>query len=164
MGIDGIEQPIIIDIDDKLRIRKPKKEEWQKSLEWYKNEKVMYYSEGVQDRTYKKEDINRMYSYLSKIGELYFIEIYEGRWLSIGDVVLSDRNLPIVIGEERYWGLGIGRKVVNTLLKRAKKIGINSIRIPEIYHYNDRSRRLFESLGFIKCGETKKGESYIVEL
>ena len=62
-----------------------------------------------------------MYEYLSTRGELYFIEVKEdGHFKAIGDVTLWEENLPIAIGEEAYWGQGIGKLVIQTLLKRAK--------------------------------------------
>jgi uncharacterized protein GlcG (DUF336 family) len=67
--------------------------------------------------------IKRMYTYLESIGELYFIEVYEGNtWIPVGDVTLSDKNMPIAIGEPKYWGRGIGKDVISKLLERAKKI------------------------------------------
>ncbi|WDV46389.1 GNAT family protein [Clostridiaceae bacterium M8S5] len=164
MGFDGIKQPKIIQINNWLQLRRPDDKEWKKAIEWYNNEKVMYYSEGITDKIYDMYIIERMYTYLSKIGELYFIEtLDDGKWQSIGDVTLAESNLPIVIGQERFWGLGIGKKVVTKLLERATQIGIREITI-EIYSYNERSKRLFESLGFIKIGETEKGESYSIKL
>lgn len=112
MGFEGIIQPEIIYIDEKIRLRNPDKIEWNTALPWYQNPKVLYFSEGVTDKVYDIETINRMYSYLSSIGELYFIESFEdGIWKPIGDVTLSEKNMPIAIGEEKYWDKGIGKKL-----------------------------------------------------
>ena len=109
--------------------------------------------------------INRMYQYLSSIGELYFIEILENQtWKLIGDVTLSEQNMPIVIGEEKYWGNGIGKKVIYTLIKRAKAIGLTKIYIPVIYLYNECSQNLFKSTGFIETNENKTEKSYELNL
>ena len=95
-----------------------------------------------------------------------------GKALSLGGVKtppklrfsLSEQNMPIAIGDERYWGKGIGKKVIKKLIDRAKIINLEKIYIPAIYKYNDRSRNLFTSLGFIMVGENEKEESFELKL
>ena len=161
MAFCFIEQPKIIDVDEKLRLRKFDESEYAKAIPWYENPQVLLFSEGITDRVYDIEVLNRMYKYLGSIGEIYFIEVFEdGAWQAVGDVTLSDRNMPIVLGDEKYWGKGIGRRVIAALLQRAKNIGLEKIFIPAIYKYNDRSRNLFKSFGFVKIAENGKEESY----
>lgn len=165
MAIKDNVQPEIINIDNELRLIKPDKTMWSLAEVWYQNPKVMYYSEGKPESKYNKDDIDRMYGYLSDIGELYFIEVkMKDEWRTIGDVTLAESNMPIMIGDENYWGLGIGKKVLKCLIARAKVIGLKSILVPEIYHYNARSRNLFKSLGLKKVSENEKAESYILYL
>ncbi len=161
MPINNIPQPELINISDELRLKKPHEAEWYKGIEWYSDRDIMYYSEGTIDRIYTHEDIARMYSHLSMTGELYFIEALEdNKWRAIGDVTLSEENFPIVIGEKIYRGRGIGALVIGKLLKRAREIDLQRIYIPEIYHYNQRSRRLFTAVGFVKVAENDKASSY----
>lgn len=164
MPIGNLIQPDTIIIDDKLRLCSISNTRWEEAEPWYQNPQIMYYSEGKSDETYDMEDIDRMYSYLSRIGELYFIEAYEdGEWIAIGDVTLADSNMPIILGKESYWGQGIGKKVLRKLIDRAVAIGMLSIDVPEIYHYNSRSRNLFKSLGFEKVSENDMSEGYRIE-
>ncbi len=160
MPLDSIIQESIIQISETLRLRTPKKEEWSLALPWYGNPKVMYLSEGKTQGSYKIEDIQAMYGYLSTIGELYFIEILEDQWKAIGDVTLSPKTLPIVIGNEKYWGQGISKRVMSTLIERARKVGLTRLELKEIYSYNERSHRLFTSLGFEPFEKTEKGQRY----
>jgi len=161
MGIKEITQPDIIDIDKELRLRTPNKNQWEVALPWYENPKVLYYSEGVTDKVYDMEKIKGMYTYLGRVGELYFIEVLEnGDWKPIGDVTLSEENMPIAIGEEAYWGKGIGKKVIGSLIERARKIGLKKLQVPSIYLYNSRSESLFTSLGFIQINENEKEKSF----
>ena len=154
-------QPKWIDIDASLRLKTPKKSEWKLAYPWYQNPQVMYLSEGVKNKTYELEQIYNMYEFLSTRGELYFIEVKEeGGWVAIGDVTLAEENLPIAIGDEAYWGQGIGKAVIKALLKRAKFLGMTKISVPAIYHYNIGSQRLFESCGFKKVGENDTEKSY----
>lgn len=165
MAIRNIEQPNVIIIDNELRLRKAREEEWKVALSWYENPKALYYSEGLIQEIYDMEIINRMYSYLSSIGELYFIEILEkDTWTPIGDITLSEENMPIIIGDEKYWGRGIGKKSVLALINRAESIKLDKIHIPTIYKYNERSKNLFISIGFIKVKEDEDSESYELKL
>ena len=165
MPFKEIDQPNIIKIDEDLRLRKLNEEEWGLGLPWYQKKNVLYYSEGVTDKVYDMNIINRMYKYLSDIGELYFIEaLEENKWIPIGDVTLSEENMPIVLGDEKYWGRSIGKKVISKLIERAREINLDKIYIPSIYKYNDRSRNLFTSLGFIKVSENEKEESFQLKL
>lgn len=160
-----IEQPDIIDVNESLRLIKPLKNRWFLALEWYSNDEIMYYSEGVRNKVYDIDTIDRMYSYLSSIGELYFIEYkVSGEWIAIGDVTLSSKNMPIVIGNPLFWSKGIGHSVIEVLINRAKIIGITEIFIPEIFHYNYRSKNLFESFGFKLVEGNNKSSSYLLKL
>ena len=65
---------------------------------------------------------------MNKSGELYFIEVSENNdYIAIGDVTLLENNPPIEIGVGKYRGIGIGKKVMSALVKRAKEIGITKI-------------------------------------
>lgn len=156
---ENIIQPNIILIEEDIRIRKTNVDEWKIAVDWYANEKVMYFSEGDMNKKYSLADIQRMYSYLDGIGELYFIEVFDNKWIPIGDVTLSDQTMPIMIANESYWGLGIGKKILIKLIERAKENGMVKLRIREIYHYNQRSLNLFKSLGFTEKSKTLNGVS-----
>lgn len=165
MPFKNIQQPNIINIQNDLRLRIINESQWHLALPWYQNQEVLYYSEGVKDKIYDMETIKKMYTYLNNIGELYFIEILENeQWNPIGDVTLSEENFPIVIGNKDYWGKGIGKKVISVLIDRAKRIGLRKIYIPAIYKYNERSRNLFTSFGFIKVSENEKEDSFELNL
>lgn len=161
MPLRVIVQPESIKITENLRLRRPSKEDWKYALPWYQDKEVLYYSEGVEDKLYDLDTINKMYNYLSKIGELYFIEVKEeDSWISIGDVTVSEKCMPIVIGDKNYRRRGIGKKVLEKLVERAEDMGINKIKLKGIYKYNERSKKLFTSIGFYKTSEDEKSEYY----
>lgn len=160
MPLPNTIQPDLITIDEGIRLKKVAKHEYPTALPWYQNPRVMYYSEGVIDKIYDIDVINRMYDSLSRSGELYFIEVLADQWRAVGDVTLSEQNMPIIIGEDAYCGLGIARKVISALLSRAKEIGLERIKIPAIYKCNEISRGLFVSFGFVKVGENPSEEAY----
>lgn len=84
-------------------------------MKWYQDPVVYYNSEGIT----KQEDIpdesyvKKMYEYLSNAGECYFIEVWEnGKFIPVGDVTVKEENPPIVMGEARYRGIGLGKQVM----------------------------------------------------
>ena len=114
---------------------------------------------------YSVKKLNAMYSYLEKHGDLFWIEYREkGEWLPIGDVALSQENIPIVIGNPTYQHQGLGCKVLRALIDLAQQKGWKQLKVQEIYTFNRISRRCFESLGFVESGSTEKGKSLLLKL
>lgn len=121
MAIEGVEQPAVLQVDDEIRLRKYEGV-YDFAFGWYKDEETVYLVDGVRV-PYTREKLKRMYEYLNHHGELYFIEVMEkGVYKPIGDVTFWKDDIPIVIGEKRYRGKGIGRKVVCTLIDRGRKL------------------------------------------
>ncbi|WP_273365626.1 GNAT family N-acetyltransferase [Alicyclobacillus herbarius] len=141
--------------DDELRLRPFRGEsDVDSAIAWYQEPEVLRDSEGEGTEPYDRETVERMYRYLSGHGELYIIEVRENEaWQSIGDVTLCPDMIPIVIGDARYRGHGIGPRVIRILIGRAKDLGWKRVVVSKIYSYNQRSRRMFESLGFRCTGE-----------
>jgi len=157
----------IISISNNLRLIVPDEQDWTIALTWYSNPKILYFSEGIpleESIVYTIETITKMYKYLGSIGILYFIQILKNyKWISIGDATVASSNMPIMLGDEKYWGIGIGKKVLVKLLELAKENKIQKVNI-NIYKYNERSKRLYLSCGFSKISEdeTKEYLEYVV--
>ncbi len=149
----------IILIDNNLRLRKINENDYDIALSWYQDMEVLKGTAGVgREEPYDKATVKNMYEYLIRIGECYIIEVLEkASWIPIGDVTLSKETMPIVIGNKSYWNKGIGKRVVKTLIKRAKQLGYKKLNLQEIYFDNERSLRLFKSCGFKQIGTTKYG-------
>ena len=163
MAIQGIEQPEIIQIDNTLRLRKYDGVH-DFAEEWYLDEETVYLVDGKRD-PYTMERLGGMYRYLNNAGELYFIEVLEnGTYKPIGDVTFWQEDMPIVIGDPAYRGKGIGRKVISALIERGKSLGYDHLAVGEIYDWNERSRRCFESVGFVAYEKSEKGSSYRLSL
>ena len=156
MGIQGIEQPEIFQIDDTLRLRKYDGVH-DFALEWYKDEETVYLVDGKRD-PYTMPRLKGMYEYLNDAGELYFIEVLEnGTYKPIGDVTFWQEDMPIVIGEPAFRVRGIGRKVIAAMIHRGRTLGYDYLEVGEIYDWNEGSRRCFESVGFTPHEKTEKG-------
>ena len=159
MPIQGIKQPAVIPIDESLRLRKYDGI-YDFALEWYRDAETVYLVDGKRD-LYTTERLKGMYEYLNDAGELYFIEVLEtGTWKPIGDVTFWQEDMPIVIGDWSYRCIGIGRKVISALIKRGRELGYDRLAVDEIYHWNDGSRRCFDSVGFRAYEKTAKGYRY----
>ncbi len=163
MPIKNIEQPEIIVITNKLRLRKYDGV-FDFALKWYQDEETLLSVNNTPDK-YDMDRLKRMYTFLANQGEEYFIEIIEGEtFVPIGDVTFWKDDMPIVIGEKKYRGKGIGKLVITTLINRAKTLGYGEIRVDEIYKFNISSQKLFESCGFTKYEETEKGYRYCYKI
>ena len=163
MAIQGIEQPEIIQIDNTLRLRKYDGV-FDFAFEWYQNEDMVYMVDGVRS-AYDMDRLARMYVYLNKVGELYFIEILENEsYKPIGDVTFWQDDMPIVIGDPNFRGKGIGRKVISALVQRGRSLGFDYVSVGEIYDWNEPSRRCCESVGFRAYEKTEKGAKYRLTL
>ena len=156
MGIQGIEQPEIFQIDDTLRLRKYDGVH-DFALEWYKDEETVYLVDGKRD-PYTMPRLKGMYEYLNDAGELYFIEVMEnGTYKPIGDVTFWQEDMPTVIGEPAFRVRGIERKVIAAMIQRGRTLGYDYLEVGEIYDWNEGSHRCFESVGFTPHEKTEKG-------
>ena len=134
------------------------------ALTWYQDVDLVELVDGVRI-PYNVEKLNDMYSYLESNGDLFWIEFREkGEWFPIGDVTLSQENLPIVIGNPTYQHQGLGRKVLKALIDLARQRGWTELKVQEIYTFNRISIRCFESIGFVESGATEKGLSFVLTL
>lgn len=159
MPMQGIGQPEILPVDERIRLRKFDGI-FDFALKWYQDRATLLLVDG-RDEPYTPERLARMYRYLEARGELYFIEVKRGEeYVPIGDVTFWQEDMPIVIGDASFRGQGIGRKVVAALVRRGRSLGFDELFVSEIYDGNTASRRCFEANGFRLCEKTEKGGRY----
>ncbi|WP_413574562.1 GNAT family N-acetyltransferase [Bdellovibrio sp. HCB290] len=150
--------------DIEIRLRKFVESDIALAEIWYTDPVVLAGVISPEQKDPLSEDYLRaMYNDLGSRGELSVIEVNaNGEWLPIGEVTLASNTLPIVIGDPRYRGRGVGKKVIQLLLSQAREKGWDKVTLKGIYKDNISSQRAFESCGFIKVGESDK--CYIYEL
>lgn len=164
MPIKDIYQPEIIIINAELRLKKFDNN-YSFAFDWYQDEATVKLVDGPEAKKYDFSKLKRMYEYLDNIGELYFIEILDkNEFKPVGDVTFWKDDMPIVIGDKNCRGKGLGKKVITALIDRAKELGLTELKVREIYTYNTASKKLFESVGFRKTGETQTGFSYGIKI
>ncbi len=155
--------PQLISIDDSLRLRRFDGV-YDFALKWYSDEELVYLVDGKRNR-YDYALLKRMYDYLDKKGELYFIEVRTAEgFVPIGDVTLCNDDLPIVIGDSRFRDRGIGRRVLSALIDRALELDYDHLGVEEIYSFNHASEHCFSSVGFTAYRKTERGWAYRLEL
>lgn len=154
-----IREPDILRIDDSLCLRRfdgicPE------AYSWYQAPETVWLVDGVRE-PYDREKLSRMYTFLDRHYELYYIELDDGGgFFPIGDVAFGENDLPIVIGDPAFRGRGIGKKVVRRLIERGRELGYRTLRVREIYDYNKASRALFEGCGFREYKKTDNGAGF----
>ena len=159
VAIEGVEQPKLLEINKYLWLRKYDGY-LDFALIWHQDLELVWLIDGDQE-CYSLDLLNRMYDYLSKNGECYFIEIFEDdQFIPIGDLTLFADDFAIAIGDKRYWKKRIGTKVLHRMIERAREVGLEEILVEEIYDWNLGSRKLFEKCGFEAVEKTQKGWSY----
>lgn len=163
MPIMNIAQPEILKVDETLRLRKFD-DKFDFALAWYQDPELVWLVDGVKV-PYTGEKLGRMYHYLDKHGELYFIEAMEnGCWKPIGDVCLCEEDLPIVIGDPAYRGKSVGAKVIAALVDRGRTLSWKQMFVEEIYPYNLASKKCFEKSGFRVHTVRDSGNRYVIDL
>jgi RimJ/RimL family protein N-acetyltransferase len=132
---------------------------------WENDPDLLYYNDDQpEDRT--PEGLEETRLYLERItqnggdGRLihYAIHLKPGdELIGNGMIGFIDRynrscRLGITIGEKRYWGSGLGKEAMTAVITYCfETLGMNRIGA-EVYAFNQRSIRLFESLGFRREG------------
>ena len=166
MALENTHQPDYLPVTNTLRLRKYDGH-YEYFLSGYQDPVVYQNSEGIFDPD-KIPDLaymQRMCSYLSKAGELYYIEVLEGDcWHIIGDVTVKPENPPIAIWEEAYRGKGIGFQVMKAVIRRLKTLGYETITCSTVYRWNKASAGLHEKLGFQRSGSTETEYFYELDL
>ncbi|MCI0184911.1 hypothetical protein MM817_03208 [Acidibacillus sp. S0AB] len=120
------------------------------AIPWYTDAEVLYFSEGPNVAPFDYNRIEKMYKWLSQRGQVYIIEVFDGGWVPVGDVTLCEELIPIVVGDNRYRRRGVGSRVIELLIEKAKGFGWSKLTAHKIFAYNTPSIKLFENHGFIK--------------
>ena len=128
---------------------------YKTALAWYQDLDLCKQVDN-RDTAYDLELLKRMYNYLNKHGDLFYIK-YKNRLC--GDVCLQPSGEINIVIAKPFQNKHIGRRVVKAIIQLAKEKGINKLHA-EIYAFNTQSQKMFQSLGFEKTDD----EQYIFAL
>lgn len=145
-------QPKEIFVDEGLSLVKYYRN-YRRTLPWYQDPTVCKQVDDI-DYVYDLDRLSRMYRYLSRNGECYYIKLWEGgRSVLVGDISLCEGEIGIAICKA-YQNRHLGRRAVGAVLERAREIGLDQVEA-QIYPFNTQSRKMFLAAGFVQIGEDR---------
>ena len=118
------------------------------ALSWYQDVELCRQVDN-RPEPYTLERLRAMYAFLSKHGKCYYI-VYRGA--PVGDVTLKDDGEIAIVVCREYQNRGIGRRCVREMVALARESGMSEVRA-NIYAFNARSQRVFQSVGFERTDE-----------
>ena len=128
---------------------------YKTTLAWYQDLDLCKQVDN-RDTAYDLELLKRMYNYLNKHGDLFYIK-YKDRLC--GDVCLQPSGEVNIVIAKPFQNKHIGRRVVNEIIRLAREKNMHELQA-EIYIFNTQSQKMFQSVGFKKIDN----ERYILTL
>lgn len=128
---------------------------YKTTLAWYQDLDLCKQVDN-RDTAYDLELLKRMYSYLNKHGDLFYIK-YKNRLC--GDVCLQPSGEVNIVIAKPFQNKHIGRRVINEIIQLAREKNMHELQA-EIYIFNTQSQKMFQSVGFKKIDN----ERYILTL
>lgn len=147
-----------------VTLRPMTENDWDVLVKWNSDPEILYFTEGVDGRSYDVEIVHRIYRGASQNAYCFIIE-YKGE--PVGECWLQRMNreriiekypdkdcrrIDIMIGEKGLWGHGIGSKVIRMLAEFGFMQDGAGIIISNPYEDNIRSIRAARNAGF-EAGE-----------
>lgn len=152
-----------------LIIRSADGKDAEKELEFYKKEvsETPFLSRGDDDEMPSKEGFIENYEYyLDDQRACTLVAIYEDKLIGSGHIDYcgnkkrSAHRCDIDLGVlKEYWGLGVGGKIMQTLLDVAKKSNFEQVEL-SVASKNERAIKMYESFGFQKTGIIPRSLKY----
>lgn len=128
--------------------------------QWLNDPEVTRLAFGTQATGEVLDKLVREYCREIKLGRKNSLAIDVSAGGVIGFVRFSLRNaargrtarVGILIGNRRYWNLGLGTEAMTALLHYLFDSGMDVIEL-DTADFNERAQRCFEKSGFVRCGE-----------
>ena len=135
----------------------------KKYLNWLKNPNIHKYTQIKKKQTFKKLkkyiEINKK----DKNVDFFRICLKKKRFIHIGNIRVSYKNdtasVALIIGEQKYWNLGLGTQSLELIKKHTKKKNIKLLNA-FIHKENLPSIKIFKKAGF----KFNKLENWILKL
>ena len=121
---------------------------YKTTLEWYQDLDLCKQVDN-RDTVYDLNLLKRMYKYLNKRGDLFYIK-YKNRLC--GDVCLQPSGEVNIVIAKPFQNKHIGRRVMKEIIQLAKEKQISKLQA-EIYTFNTQSQKMFQSIGFTKLND-----------
>lgn len=121
---------------------------YKATLPWYQDPELCKQVDD-RDTPYDLELLKRMYTYLNRHGDLFYIK-YRNRLC--GDVCLQPSGEVNIVIAKPFQNRQIGRRVIREIIRLAREKGIAELHA-EIYAFNTQSQKMFQSVGFVQVGD-----------
>lgn len=128
---------------------------YKTALAWYQDLDVCKQVDN-RDTIYDLDLLKRMYKYLSRHGDLFYIK-YKNRLC--GDVCLQPSGEVNIVIAKPFQNKHIGRRVIKGIIQLAREKHISELHA-EIYSFNTQSQKMFQSIGFTKVDD----EQYVLSM
>lgn len=153
----------------KLIIRSAEKEDAEEELSMYKKEvsETPFLSREKDDEFPTAEDFAEGYEeQLQSTKTCSLVAVYDGiivgsghtEWYGSRKKALHTCNLDLGILKD-YWGLGVGGKIMETLIEVSKNAGLEQIEL-NVAKENTRAIKMYESFGFVQTGVHRNAWKY----
>ncbi|MHC4074031.1 MAG: GNAT family N-acetyltransferase, partial [Planctomycetota bacterium] len=108
----------------RIRLRPMTEDDWDILCRWNRDPEVLYYAEGDDVTSYRREEVQGIYRTVSRTA---FCFIVEADGTSVGECWLQEMNIKrvldkypwsdcrridLMIGEKGLWGQGIGTEII----------------------------------------------------
>lgn len=133
---------------------------------------ILSLTEEYIEETYELEKLSfsEPWSRMTFIKELenphshYYIALEDGKLIGYAGMlaVLDEGHIMNIAVDKGHRGQGIGKKLVNTLLGKARQLGLIGLTL-EVRSGNKQAINLYESLGFVSVGIRKDYYHYPLE-
>lgn len=159
------DKEVILKNGQKCILRSPKLDDAEQLIDYLKvsageTDFLLKYPEEVNITVEKEKDILQ-WSIDSK-RDLMIIAEVDGKVVGncsfspIGQKMRIRHRCSIGIAlYEKVWGLGIGTALLSLLIENAIKCGYEQMEL-DVVSRNDRAIKLYEKMGFVKCGNKPK--------
>ena len=121
---------------------------YKTTLAWYQDLDLCKQVDN-RDTVYDLDLLKRMYKYLDKHGDLFYIK-YKNRLC--GDVCLQSSGEVNIVIAKPFQNKHIGRRVLKELVWLATEKHIPKLHA-QIYDFNTQSQKMFQSMGFSKVAD-----------
>ncbi len=154
-----------------LTLRPLTEDDWPYLAPWNGDAEVLRLTEGDEREPYSLEELQAIYRSISQQAYCF---LAEDRREAVGDAWLQAMNLPRILDRtpgldlrridlafaRHAWGRGYGREAVTLLLDFAFwSEPADAVLAVDVWDFNERSRRLFTSLGFEPYGSVEQPDA-----
>ena len=159
------DKEILLKNGQRCILRSPKLDDAEQLIEYLKisadeTDFLLRYPEEVTITVEKEKDILQWF--IESKRDLMIIAEIDGKIVgtcslsSIGQKIRVRHRCSIGIAlYENVWGLGIGTALLSLLIENAIKNEYEQMEL-DVVSRNDRAIRLYEKMGFVKCGDKPK--------